>query len=107
MGEGIREHLSRAAGLVFRRKRTLQRVRVLAQHQQHVQRGIEQHVVESELVGLRGGRIEWRRQRRRWGERLLRRVTRAARSRPALSPVKRRIFLAVTIASPFLLLLLL
>ena len=71
MGESVRGHLSRAADVVRRRNRAVQRVELLAQHQQHVERSGEQHVVESELVGIGvwrwwiERRWKWRRRRER------------------------------------------
>ena len=46
-------------------------VELLAQHRHHVERGGEQHVVESELVGLGRRWIEWWRERRRRRQRVL------------------------------------
>jgi len=50
---------------------TIQRVELLAQHQRHVECSREQHVVEPELVGIGGRRVEWGWEWRRGWERVL------------------------------------
>ena len=53
--KSVRGHLSRAAAMVCRWNRTVQRVELLAQHQRHVERSGEQHVVESGGSGSGSG----------------------------------------------------
>ena len=67
-------HLPGAAYLVRRRQRAVQRNELFPQHQRDVERCLEQHVVEPQLVGLWWRRIEWW----WWRWRRRRRVLRAA-----------------------------
>jgi hypothetical protein len=84
MGEGVRRYLSRAAAVVLGKSGIIQRDRLLAQHQQHVERGGEQHVIEPELIGLGRWWVEWRWERWRGWKRVLVHVTKR-RSRGSIA----------------------